>query len=71
MAFVTEVSLKNITLKDRAIALWGTIKDNFVKRRAYRRTVNELCALSSAELNDLGLNRSMIRRIAYETTYGV
>ena len=71
MAFVTEVSLRNITLTDRAIALWGNIKDNFVKRRAYRRTVNELCALSSAELNDLGLNRSMIRRIAYETTYGV
>ena len=71
MAFVTEVSLRNITLTDRAIALWGTIKDNLVKRRAYRRTVNELCALSSAELNDLGLNRSMIRRIAYETTYGV
>ena len=71
MAFVTEVSLRNITLTDRTIALWGTIKDNFVKRRAYRRTVNELCALSSAELNDLGLNRSMIRRIAYETTYGV
>ena len=71
MAFVTEVSLRNITLTDRAIALWGTIKDNFVKRKAYRRTINELCALSSAELNDLGLNWSMIRRIAYETTYGV
>mgnify|MGYP003959355667 CR=1 FL=1 len=71
MAYATEVSLRNITLTDRAIALWGTVKDNLAKRSAYRRTVKELGALSSAELNDLGLNRSMIRQIAYETTYGV
>ena len=71
MAYATEVRLRNITLTDRAIALWGTVKDNLAKRRAYRSTVKELGALSSAELNDLGLNRSMIRQIAYETTYGV
>ena len=71
MAYATEVSLRNIPLADRAIALWGTVKDNFEKRSAYRRTVNELGALSSAELNDLGLNRSMIRQIAYQTAYSV
>lgn len=71
MAYATEVSLRNITFTDRAIALWGTVKDNLAKRSAYRRTVKELGALSSAELNDLGLNRSMIHQIAYETTYGV
>ena len=71
MAYATEVSLRNITLTDRAIALWGTVKDNLAKRSADRRTVKELGVLSSAELNDLGLNRSMIRQIAYETTYGV
>ncbi|GIL01597.1 MAG: hypothetical protein BroJett030_14960 [Alphaproteobacteria bacterium] len=32
--------------------------------RAYRRTVNELNALSNRELNDLGINRADIPFIA-------
>ena len=71
MVYATVVSLRNITLTDRTIALWGTVKDNLAKRSAYRRTVEELGALSSAELNDLGLNRSMIHEITYDTTYCV
>ena len=40
------------------------------KRRIYRQTVRELSALSTRELNDLGINRSMISRIAMEAAYG-
>ncbi|MGI9402483.1 MAG: DUF1127 domain-containing protein [Rhizobiaceae bacterium] len=32
--------------------------------RAYRRTVNELSALSNRELNDLGISRYDIVRVA-------
>lgn len=39
-------------------------------RRLYRQTVRELNALSPRELADLGINRSMIRRLAHEAAYG-
>ncbi len=40
--------------------------ERFSQYRVYRNTVNELNCLSDRELSDLGLNRSMIRRIALE-----
>ncbi len=49
------------------IASWSRALE---KRRIYRQTVRELSALSTRELNDLGINRSMISRIAMEAAYG-
>lgn len=40
------------------------------QHRAYRRTIHELSELSAHDLADLGLNRSEIRRVAYESVYG-
>lgn len=37
--------------------------------RAYRNTVNELSGLSDRELADLGLNRSIVKRVAFQATY--
>ena len=70
MTYATEVSLRQSSVTERAIMLWSTVKDKFEKRNIYGRTLNELSALSTRELADLGLNRSMIRRIAHETAYG-
>lgn len=39
-------------------------KTRFASYRMYRQTVNELSNLSDRELADLGLHRSMIRRLA-------
>lgn len=36
------------------------------QRRVYRKTLEELAALSNRDLADLGLARSELRRIAYE-----
>ncbi|WP_102226178.1 DUF1127 domain-containing protein [Acidimangrovimonas sediminis] len=36
------------------------------RRRIYKTTMNELRALSDRDLADLGLHRSMIKRIALE-----
>ncbi|WP_164657947.1 DUF1127 domain-containing protein [Tropicibacter sp. Alg240-R139] len=43
-------------------------KTRYIRNRMYRRTVNELSALSEHELADLGLHRSMIKRIAQQTS---
>lgn len=52
------------------MGLIGRIRDNLARRALYRRTVAELRQLSDRELGDLGLNRSMITRIAYEAAWG-
>ncbi|TXB70067.1 DUF1127 domain-containing protein [Paracoccus aurantiacus] len=40
------------------------------RRAVYRQTVSELSNLSNRELDDLGLHRSMITRIATEAAWG-
>ncbi|MEX0305133.1 MAG: DUF1127 domain-containing protein [Leisingera sp.] len=41
----------------------------FARYRLYRQTVNELSALTARDLADLGLNRSEIKRVAYQAAY--
>lgn len=53
----------------RLATAYHTIADRIAKYRTYHRTLNELQALGDRELTDLGLNRSMLRSIAYETAY--
>ena len=43
--------------------------ERFLKYRLYRATLNELQGLSARELDDLGLHRSQLRAVAYESTY--
>ena len=40
------------------------------RSRVYANTYNELSVLSTRELDDLGIPRSAISRIAYEAAYG-
>lgn len=46
------------------------IAERFKQRRVYNRTHAELSQLSTRELDDLGISRSMISRLAYEAAYG-
>lgn len=39
------------------------------RRKVYRATVKELNKLTDRELNDIGINRSMIHSVAMETHY--
>ena len=45
------------------------VRDAAAKRKVYRDTLRELAALSPRDLNDLGLNRSMLKGIAYQAAY--
>ena len=56
-------------LSARFDALMIDLRARLARRKVYRQTVNELSALSDRELADLGLNRSEIRRIAYQAAY--
>ncbi|WP_170758751.1 DUF1127 domain-containing protein [Ruegeria lacuscaerulensis] len=47
-------------------SLFEAAKTRFTRYRIYRQTVNELSELSNRELADLGLHRSMIRRVALQ-----
>ncbi len=42
------------------------IRSALQKRRVYKQTYTELSNLSTRELDDLGISRSMISRLAYE-----
>ncbi|QPH52681.1 DUF1127 domain-containing protein [Pontivivens ytuae] len=70
MAFVTSTDIRGTSFADRVRAFWAERVEAFEKRRLFNRTVSELDALTSAELNDLGLSRANIRSVAYEAVYG-
>ena len=46
-----------------------SVRERLICHRNYRRTFNELSALSSPQLADLGLHRSTLRAAAYRATY--
>ena len=70
MAYATEHSTHaHGALEGRTAGLVARLRDALARRKLYRQTIRELGALSNRELSDLGLHRSMIRRIAYQAAY--
>ena len=53
-----------------AARLFSGLSEALARRKVYRQTLRELKGLSSRELDDLGIHRSMITRIAMEAAYG-
>lgn len=72
MAYVTSNSTaaRGNSIGDRVNAIIADYRAAAEKRRLFRRTLRELDSLSTRELNDLGLNPSMIKRIAWQSVYG-
>lgn len=66
MALVQDI---RITEAPRGGLLAG-LRDALARRKVYRETLRELKSLSSRELADLGISRSMITRVATEAAYG-
>lgn len=51
-------------------SLMARMTDKIIRRRVYNKTHAELSQLSTRELDDLGISRSMISRLSYEAAYG-
>ncbi len=70
MAYVNTNRSIGATFGDRFATMVKSVQEALQRRRVFKQTVRELSGLSSRELNDLGIHRSMITRIASEAAYG-
>ncbi len=71
MAYATEIHASHGDITHRIAAAVKSVTTRVSNYRVYRKTVSELSELSTRELDDLGLSRSMIKRIALEAAYGL
>lgn len=67
---MTAVTENFTTLPAAESGFFDRLKDQIARRRIYKRTHAELSALSTRELDDLGISRSMITRLSHEAAYG-
>ncbi|EEW24227.1 DUF1127 domain-containing protein [Rhodobacter ferrooxidans] len=70
MAFLHTARTTPHGLGDRIAAVVKLGREALQRRRVYGRTLRELAALSTRELDDLGISRAMITRIAADAAYG-
>lgn len=70
MAFANDIRHIEVGILAKFRDLREMLADRITRRRVFRTTVSELSNLSSRELNDLGINPSQIRAIAFEAAYG-
>jgi uncharacterized protein YjiS (DUF1127 family) len=68
MAYVSNTARSGFA--QQGSGLLARLRDALNRRRIYNKTYSELSALSTRELTDLGVNRSMITRLAHEAAYG-
>lgn len=69
MAYVANTNTVATATEARGLSVFfANLAEKWRQYRVYRTTVNELMDLSDRELADLGLNRSMIRRVAIEAS---
>lgn len=66
MTYITSVNTIEIDLADRVSRNLAGLMASFKRARLARQTIRELNALSTRELDDLGINRSAIKSIAYQ-----
>lgn len=67
----TLVSQNPIATRQLSVgAVFMTVLEALQRRRQYRVTLNELANLTTRDLDDLGIARGDIRRLARESAYG-
>ncbi|MBE1292099.1 MAG: DUF1127 domain-containing protein [Shimia sp.] len=68
MAYVASTPSVSAPKASGLSVVFAKAAERFRQYRVMRTTYNELNQLSDRELNDLGLSRSMIRRVAIEAS---
>jgi uncharacterized protein YjiS (DUF1127 family) len=66
MAFAQDIRTLEAGLVQRISSAFKALGARYAEYRLQQRTFNELNALSDRELDDLGLNRSMLASIAFD-----
>lgn len=69
MAAVNQIATPKSVFSSLTTAWISELNTKFARYRLYRQTMAELSELSGRELADLGMHRSMIKRIAYQAAY--
>lgn len=67
---ITENSAAKSGLRNRVMTAIERMQENRARRAVYRQTLRELNSLTTRDLDDLGINRSMITRIARDAAFG-
>lgn len=72
MAYVAHANVAHAesNLRSRFMTAIQRMQESRARRAVYRQTVRELNALTNRDLNDLGINRSMIHGLAHEAAFG-
>ena len=71
MSALALTRLRAVTsVADGVVALFRDLSEAVARRSAFARTRDELSRLSDRELDDLGLTRWDIERVARESAYG-
>jgi len=69
MAAVDHISIHKPSLFCAPVALAEAAWARLSRYHLYRQTLNEISMLDDRELADLGLNRSMLKNVAYKAAY--
>ena len=70
MAFFTDTQTQTAGFTAKLAHMFETLSDTMKRRKIARTTYAELAGLSDRELNDLGISRGDIRRLAREAAQG-
>lgn len=71
MTVLAQTRLRAVaSVADLVVGFFRDLADAAAKRAAYRKTLSELRALGDRELDDLGLSRWDIDRVARQSVYG-
>jgi len=69
MANTTQYTAHRGTFLAPLAAWFHSVREQFTRRRNFRRTLNELSSLNAHQLADLGLHRSSLRQTAHQAAY--
>lgn len=70
MAYASHNTSAPLSLVARVTEILDQARESLAAWRVYRKTYAELSGLSTRDLDDLGIGRGEIRRIALDAAYG-